>query len=106
MGAMLGLFLSRFSSDSYVNNVFAQIGLVMLIGLNAKNAILIVEFAKMKLEEGNMTVMEAAIAGAKLRFRPILMTSFAFIIGMLPLVTASGAGSGIKKSDGMAVFVE
>jgi hydrophobic/amphiphilic exporter-1 (mainly G- bacteria), HAE1 family len=104
MGAMLGLFLSRFSSDSYVNNVFAQIGLVMLIGLNAKNAILIVEFAKMKLEEGGMTVMEAAIAGAKLRFRPILMTSFAFILGVIPLVRASGAGSESRKVMGMAVF--
>jgi HAE1 family hydrophobic/amphiphilic exporter-1 len=104
MGAMLGLFLSRLSSDSYVNNVFAQIGLVMLIGLNAKNAILIVEFAKMKLEEGGMTVMEAAIAGAKLRFRPILMTSFAFILGVIPLVRASGAGSESRKVMGMAVF--
>ena len=104
MGAMLGLFLSRLSSDSYVNNVFAQIGLVMLIGLNAKNAILIVEFAKMKMEEGSMSVKEAAIAGAKLRFRPILMTSFAFILGVIPLVTASGAGSESRKVMGMAVF--
>ena len=104
MGAMLGLFLMRLSSDNYVNNVFAQIGLVMLIGLNAKNAILIVEFAKMKLEEGGMTVKEAAIAGAKLRFRPILMTSFAFILGVIPLVRASGAGSQSRKVMGMAVF--
>src|SRR5450432_112536 len=103
MGAMLGLYLSRLFSDSYVNNVFAQIGLVMLIGLNAKNAILIVEFAKMKLEEG-ATVMEAAIEGAKLRFRPILMTSFAFILGVIPLVKATGAGSQSRKVMGMAVF--
>src|SRR5450631_3411841 len=103
MGAMLGLYLCRLFSDSYVNNVFAQIGLVMLIGLNAKNAILIVEFAKMKLEEGS-SVMEAAIEGAKLRFRPILMTSFAFILGVIPLVTASGAGSQSRKVMGMAVF--
>jgi HAE1 family hydrophobic/amphiphilic exporter-1 len=103
MGAMLGLFLARLSSESYVNNVFAQIGLVMLIGLNAKNAILIVEFAKMKLDEG-MSVMDAAIAGAKLRFRPILMTSFAFILGVIPLVRASGAGSESRKVMGMAVF--
>ena len=103
MGAMLGLFLARLSSDNYVNNVFAQIGLVMLIGLNAKNAILIVEFAKMKLEEG-MSVKDAAIAGAKLRFRPILMTSFAFILGVIPLVKASGAGSQSRKVMGMAVF--
>src|SRR5450432_1016486 len=103
MGAMLGLYLCRLFSDSYVNNVFAQIGLVMLIGLNAKNAILIVEFAKMKLEEG-ATVMEAAIEGAKLRFRPILMTSFAFILGVVPLVKATGAGSQSRKVMGMAVF--
>jgi hydrophobic/amphiphilic exporter-1 (mainly G- bacteria), HAE1 family len=103
MGAMGGLFLGRLFSDAYVNNVFAQIGLVMLIGLNAKNAILIVEFAKMRLEEG-ATVMEAAIDGAKLRFRPILMTSFAFILGVVPLVRASGAGSQSRKVMGMAVF--
>jgi HAE1 family hydrophobic/amphiphilic exporter-1 len=103
MGAMLGLYLCRLFSDSYVNNVFAQIGLVMLIGLNAKNAILIVEFAKMKLEEG-ATVMESAIEGAKLRFRPILMTSFAFILGVVPLVKATGAGSQSRKVMGMAVF--
>jgi HAE1 family hydrophobic/amphiphilic exporter-1 len=103
MGAMLGLFICRLFSESYVNNVFAQIGLVMLIGLNAKNAILIVEFAKMKLEEG-ASVMDAAIEGAKLRFRPILMTSFAFILGVVPLVKASGAGSESRKVMGMAVF--
>ena len=103
MGAMLGLYLSRLSSESYVNNVFAQIGLVMLIGLNAKNAILIVEFAKMKMEQG-MSVMDAAIEGAKLRFRPILMTSLAFILGVIPLVIASGAGSESRKVMGMAVF--
>jgi len=103
MGAMGGLFLGRLFSETYVNNVFAQIGLVMLIGLNAKNAILIVEFAKMRLEEG-ASVMEAAIEGAKLRFRPILMTSFAFILGVVPLVRASGAGSQSRKVMGMAVF--
>jgi hydrophobic/amphiphilic exporter-1 (mainly G- bacteria), HAE1 family len=103
MGAMMGLYLARLFSESYVNNVFAQIGLVMLIGLNAKNAILIVEFAKMKLESGS-SVLEAAIEGAKLRFRPILMTSFAFILGVIPLVRASGAGSESRKVMGMAVF--
>jgi HAE1 family hydrophobic/amphiphilic exporter-1 len=103
MGAMLGLYLMRQFSESYVNNVFAQIGLVMLIGLNAKNAILIVEFAKMKLEQG-ATVMDAAIEGARLRFRPILMTSFAFILGVVPLITASGAGAEARKVMGMAVF--
>jgi len=103
MGAMLGLWLCRFFSESYVNNVFAQIGLVMLIGLNAKNAILIVEFAKMKKEEG-ASAFDAAMEGAKLRFRPILMTSLAFILGVIPLITASGAGSESRKVMGMAVF--
>ncbi|HSC54065.1 MAG TPA: multidrug efflux RND transporter permease subunit [Phnomibacter sp.] len=103
MGAMLGLYLARLSSESYVNNVFAQIGLVMLIGLNAKNAILIVEFAKMKMDEG-MDVYKAALEGAKLRFRPILMTSFAFILGVVPLLTATGAGAEARKVMGVAVF--
>jgi HAE1 family hydrophobic/amphiphilic exporter-1 len=103
MGAMLGLYLARLSSESYVNNVFAQIGLVMLIGLNAKNAILIVEFAKMKMDEG-MEVLDAALEGAKLRFRPILMTSFAFILGVVPLLTATGAGAEARKVMGVAVF--
>ncbi len=74
------------------SDVYSQIGLVMLIGLAAKNAILIVEFAKDKFEQG-MGLSEAALAGAKLRLRPILMTSFAFILGCVPLWTASGAGS-------------
>jgi HAE1 family hydrophobic/amphiphilic exporter-1 len=103
MGAFLGLYISRFFSPAYVNNVFAQIGLVMLIGLNAKNAILIVEFAKMKSEEG-MDALDAAIEGAKLRLRPILMTSLAFILGVIPLLTASGAGSESRKVMGMTVF--
>jgi HAE1 family hydrophobic/amphiphilic exporter-1 len=103
MGAMLGLYLARIFSETYVNNVFAQIGLVMLIGLNAKNAILIVEFAKMKLESG-ANVFDAAIEGAKLRFRPILMTSFAFILGVIPLVRSTGAGSESRNVMGMAVF--
>jgi HAE1 family hydrophobic/amphiphilic exporter-1 len=104
LGAMLGLWLARIMmGESYVNNVFAQIGLVMLIGLNAKNAILIVEFAKMKMEEGE-DVFKAAIEGAKLRFRPILMTSLAFILGVIPLLTAYGAGAEARKVMGMAVF--
>jgi HAE1 family hydrophobic/amphiphilic exporter-1 len=103
MGALMGLFVARLFSESYVNNIFAQIGLVMLIGLNAKNAILIVEFAKMKMEEGE-SVLNAALDGAKLRFRPILMTSFAFILGVVPLLTATGAGAEARKVMGMAVF--
>jgi HAE1 family hydrophobic/amphiphilic exporter-1 len=103
LGAFLGLFLARFGSDAYVNNVFAQIGLVMLIGLAAKNAILIVEFAKMEHEAGK-SLMESAITSAKLRFRPILMTAFAFILGVVPLLTATGAGSQARIVMGMTVF--
>lgn len=103
MGAFLGLFIAGIFSLSYVNNVFAQIGLVMLIGLNAKNAILIIEFAKMKYESGQST-LDAALDGAKLRFRPILMTSFAFILGVVPLLTATGAGAEGRKVMGMSVF--
>ena len=103
MGAFLGLFLGGLFSLSYVNNVFAQIGLVMLIGLNAKNAILIVEFAVMTKGQGRET-MDAAMTGARLRFRPILMTSLAFILGVIPLLTASGAGAEARKVMGMTVF--
>jgi len=101
-GAFLGLFLARLMSPSYVNNVFAQIGLVMLIGLVAKNAILIVEFAK--ADEKGVPLYEAAMSSAKLRFRPILMTAFAFILGVTPLLSASGAGAEGRKVMGMAVF--
>lgn len=103
LGAFLGLFLARFGSDAYVNNIFAQIGLIMLIGLAAKNAILIVEFAKMEYEKG-VPVMEAAMTAARLRFRPILMTAFAFILGVTPLLSATGAGSQARIVMGMAVF--
>jgi HAE1 family hydrophobic/amphiphilic exporter-1 len=102
-GAYLGLLLGRYFSPSYVNNVFAQIGLIMLIGLAAKNAILIVEFAKMLHEQGK-GIVESALESAKLRFRPILMTAFAFILGVTPLLTASGAGAEARKVMGMAVF--
>jgi hydrophobic/amphiphilic exporter-1 (mainly G- bacteria), HAE1 family len=103
-GAYLGLWLARtFISESYVNNVFAQIGLIMLVGLAAKNAILIVEFAKMELDRGTPLV-EAALTAAKLRFRPILMTAFAFILGVVPLLTATGAGAEARKVMGLAVF--
>lgn len=84
-------------------NLYAQIGMIMLIGLVAKNAILIVEFARQKHEEG-LDVVQAAIEGAKLRFRPILMTSFAFILGVLPLVTATGAGAASRHSLGASVL--
>nr|WP_321466090.1 multidrug efflux RND transporter permease subunit [uncultured Desulfobulbus sp.] len=85
------------------NNVYAQIGLVMLIGLSAKNAILIVEFAKLEYEKGR-PLLEATLEGAKLRLRPILMTSFAFILGCVPLAIASGAGAISRQVMGNAVI--
>ncbi|HET8734379.1 MAG TPA: efflux RND transporter permease subunit, partial [Anaeromyxobacteraceae bacterium] len=103
LGAFLGLFLARLGSDAYVNNIYAQIGLIMLVGLAAKNAILIVEFAKMNVEKG-MEPVAAALDAAKLRLRPILMTAFAFILGVVPLVRAAGAGAESRKVMGMAVF--
>jgi HAE1 family hydrophobic/amphiphilic exporter-1 len=102
-GAMLGLWLSGLFLPGYQNNVFAQIGLVMLIGMAAKNAILIIEFAKLKSEEG-MSTLDAALAAARDRFRPILMTAFSFILGVLPLLVASGAGAEARKVMGMTVF--
>ncbi len=92
--AVFGAFLALFGRH-LENDVYAQIGLVMLIGLAAKNAILIVEFAKMEHDKGK-PVVEAALSGAKLRLRPILMTAFAFILGCVPLWTAAGAG-GISR---------
>lgn len=92
--AVFGAFLALFGRH-LENDVYAQIGLVMLIGLAAKNAILIVEFAKMEYDNGKPLV-EASLSGAKLRLRPILMTAFAFILGCVPLWTASGAG-GISR---------
>ena len=88
---------------SYPYDIYTQIGIVTLIGLAAKNAILIVEFAKESHEQGK-SVRDAAIEAAHLRLRPILMTSFAFILGVLPLVIASGASSGARRSLGTAVF--
>jgi HAE1 family hydrophobic/amphiphilic exporter-1 len=103
-GAFLGLYLARLGSETYVLNVFAQIGLIMLVGLAAKNAILIIEFAKEANEKQGMGYVEAAMEAAKLRLRPILMTAFAFILGVVPLVRASGAGAEGRKVMGMAVF--
>jgi len=97
-GAFLGIFVRHIPNDVYV-----QIGLVMLIGLAAKNAILIVEFAKTKRAEG-AAYADAALEAARLRLRPILMTSFAFIFGVVPLVLASGAGAASRQSLGTAVF--
>ena len=96
-GALLALAVG-----GVTNNIYAQIGLILLIGLSAKNAILIVEFAKIAVDKGTDPV-EAAIDAAKLRLRPILMTSFAFILGVLPLALASGAGAASRVSMGLAV---
>jgi HAE1 family hydrophobic/amphiphilic exporter-1 len=97
-GAFLALMLRHFEND-----VYTQIGLVMLIGLTAKNAILIVEFAKLEHEKGKSTI-EAALAGAWLRLRPILMTSFAFIFGCIPLWTAQGSGAVGRRILGTVVI--
>jgi HAE1 family hydrophobic/amphiphilic exporter-1 len=84
------------------NDVFCQVGLVMLIGLAAKNSILIVEFAE-QLRERGLTIREAALESARIRLRPILMTSFAFILGVMPLALARGAGAGARNSVGTSV---
>src|SRR5258706_10512705 len=96
-GAFLGLLLRKYDFD-----VYGQIGLVVLIGLAAKNAILIVEFAKAEFERGG-DLVNAAIHGARLRLRPILMTSFAFILGCVPLWIASGAGAASRRILGTVV---
>jgi len=85
------------------NNIFTQIGFVVLAGLSAKNAVLIVEFAKQQQERG-LNARQAAIEAARLRLRPILMTSFAFILGVVPLVRATGAGSEMRQALGTVVF--
>ncbi len=97
-GALMALWLRGKQID-----VYSQIGFVMLIGLAAKNAILIVEFAKRRREEG-LGIIEAAMEAARLRLRPILMTAFAFILGVLPLMFATGAGAASRQSIGTAVF--
>jgi multidrug efflux pump len=85
------------------NNVFTQIGLIVLIGLAAKNAILIVEVAVKRREEGE-SITDAALDAARLRLRPILMTSIAFIAGVFPLVVSTGAGAEMRRAMGIAVF--
>src|SRR5262249_25564324 len=100
--AVLGAF-AAIAARHMVNNVFAQIGLVMLIGLAAKNAILIVEFARLEYEKGK-SLLDATLAGAQPRLRPILMTSFAFILGSTPLWFATGAGAVSRRVLGTVVI--
>jgi multidrug efflux pump subunit AcrB len=98
LAAISGVWMARMD-----NNIFTQIGLVVLIGLAAKNAILIVEFAKQRETEG-MSRLDAAVDACKTRLRPILMTSFAFILGVVPLAIAKGAGAEMRVALGIAVF--
>jgi hydrophobic/amphiphilic exporter-1 (mainly G- bacteria), HAE1 family len=100
--ALLGT-VSALSTLGAASNLYTQIGLILLIALGSKNAILIVEYARQRRAEG-MDILTAAVEGARLRFRPILMTSFAFILGVFPLVIATGAGAGARRSIGLAVF--
>jgi hydrophobic/amphiphilic exporter-1 (mainly G- bacteria), HAE1 family len=100
---MLGAILTLTMMPSLVNNVYAQIGMITLIGLSAKNAILIVEFAKERVDRG-IPVVEATLAAVKLRLRPILMTSMAFILGVLPLALATGAASVARSTIGWTVL--
>ena len=101
--AIFGLWFMRGINPTIDNNIFTQIGLMVLVGLACKNAILIVEFAR-ELEHQGKGVIDAAVEASRLRLRPILMTSFAFIMGVVPLILASGAGSEMRHAMGLAVF--
>ena len=102
-GALFALWAARLFSPSFENNIFAQVSFVMLIGMAAKNAILIVEFANDEFKKG-ASLFDAAIKAARSRFRPILMTAFSFILGVFPLVVASGTGAEARKVMGMALL--
>ena len=104
IGAALVPFLLNFTGRfQLANDIYMQIGLLTLVGLAAKNAILIIEYAKIRVDERGMDIVDAAIEAAKIRLRPILMTSFAFIFGVLPLAISTGAGSGARISMGITV---
>ncbi|MEA3240880.1 MAG: multidrug efflux RND transporter permease subunit [Pseudomonadota bacterium] len=98
LGALFGLWIAHLSLS-----IYAQIGLVLLVGLAAKNAILIVEFSKDRQEQG-LSIYKAALEGAQIRFRPVLMTAFTFILGVSPMVIATGAGAGSRRAIGTTVF--
>jgi len=102
-GALIFLYVARLFSPTFENNIFAQVSFVMLIGMAAKNAILIVEFAHEEFK-GGLSLYDAAIKAARSRFRPILMTAFSFILGVFPLVIASGSGAEARKVMGMALL--
>jgi len=102
-GALFFLWIARLFSPGFENNIFAQVSFVMLIGMAAKNAILIVEFANDEFKNG-LTLYDSAIKAARSRFRPILMTAFSFILGVFPLVIASGSGAEARKVMGMALL--
>jgi HAE1 family hydrophobic/amphiphilic exporter-1 len=100
--ALLGT-VAAVAVRGFDNNIYTQIGIVLIIALASKNAILIVEFAR-ELRAGGLGIREAAVKASRLRFRPILMTSFAFILGIVPLVNARGAGAASRQALGTAVF--
>ena len=102
-GALLFVWLAHFGNSIYIDNIFMKVSLVMLIGLSAKSAILVVEYADKKFYEEGLSLGESALAAAKLRLRPILMTAIAFIVGILPLVFASGAYSVARNVMGVAL---
>ena len=102
-GALFALWVGRLVSPTFENNIFAQVSFVMLIGMAAKNAILIVEFANEEFKKG-LSLFDSAMAAARSRFRPILMTAFSFILGVFPLVVASGSGAEARKVMGMALI--